>query len=348
VVVTGQDQAAASAAARRGLRGWLPKDIAVAMTFRHVLDNLVRDVMQFRPDVVHLHSIHLPANVSLAKHLRREKVPYCVTVHGGLFGRQRGRIKKSIFWWLSERAYLDDALFVHALTEHEAADLKSCGIKSDVVVVPNGIDLSSLPRARNRNALVERLPELAGKRIFLYMGRLDPVQKGLDLLIQAFARADIGSSRLVLLGPDSKDGRAGLRKMITQLGLESRVTMLDEEGPERCADLLAGAEVFVHSSRWEGVSLAVLEAAAWERACLLTHAADPMGAIGAAGGAVVVAATVEGLTEGIRRLARADRDHLADMGRRAAVVVERTFQWSSAASALVNAYRRSGDCCRQA
>ena len=41
------------------------------------------------------------------------------------------------------------------------------------------------------------------------------------------------------------------------------------------------------------MSLAVLEAAVWEKPCLLTPAADPNGALGRAGGAVVVDGTPE-------------------------------------------------------
>ena len=325
----------------------LLNDMRLAARFRGDTDGLLRLVTAFGPDIVHLHSIHLPVNVSLAKQLHVAGVPYCVTVHGGLFGRRRGRLKKAAFWWLWERRYLNQARFVHALTEDEAADLRSCGITAEIVVAPNGIALDQLPRVSNPRALFDLLPDIAGRRVFMFMGRLDPLQKGLDLLLEAFGRAKVSDSRLVLLGPDSKNGRATLTRLVGRLGLESSVIFLDAAGPERCADLLAGADVFVHPSRWEGVSLAVLEAAAWERPCLLTHAADPMGALGAAGAAVVVDPTVESLSEGIRALSRLDRDQLADMGRRAASIVGHTFQWSSAASALIEAYREPGERARR-
>jgi poly(glycerol-phosphate) alpha-glucosyltransferase len=325
----------------------LLNDMRLAARFRGDTDGLLRVVTAFGPDIVHLHSIHLPVNVSLARQLQLAGVPYCVTVHGGLFGRRRGRLKKAAFWWLWERSYLNQAQFVHALTEDEAADLRSCGITAEIVVAPNGIALDQLPRPANPGALFDLLPDIAGHRVFMFMGRLDPLQKGLDLLLEAFGRAKVADSRLVLLGPDSKNGRSTLSRLVGRFGLESSVVFLDAAGPERCADLLAGADVFVHPSRWEGVSLAVLEAAAWERPCLLTHAADPMGALGAAGAAVVVDPTVESLSEGIRVLSHLDRDKLTDMGRRAASIVGSTFQWSSAASALIEAYRQPGERARR-
>jgi glycosyltransferase involved in cell wall biosynthesis len=261
-----------------------------------------------------------------------------VTVHGGFFGRRYGRLKKTAFWWLYERRYLNDALFVHALTTDEAEDLAACGVRSRIVVAPNGIDVDTLAYPSNPRALFGIAPELIGQRVFMFMGRLYPEQKGLDLLVQAFARANVANARLVLLGPDWKNGRATLQRMVRSLGIESRVVFLEAASPERCADLVAGADVFVHPSRWEGVSLAVLEAAAWKKACLLSRPADPMGALQAGGGALIVDLTPESLAAGIRALSQADPAELRGMGDRARAVVTSRFRWSYAAKALVEAY----------
>jgi glycosyltransferase involved in cell wall biosynthesis len=102
---------------------------------------------------------------------------------------------------------------------------------------------------------------------------------------------------------------------------------------------MAGADVFVHPSRWEGVSQSVLEAAAWERPCLLTRAADPAGALGRGGAVVVVQVTREGLAGGIRTHATMDRARLVTMGRLARRVVERGFNWPTTAQRVVDAYR---------
>ena len=96
-------------------------------------------------------------------------------------------------------------------------------------------------------ALYARAPELAGHRVFMFMGRVAPIQKGLDLLVQGWSLANIPDCRLVLLGPDWRGGRASLECLVTRLGLRSQVVFLDSESPQRCADLMAGADVFVHT-----------------------------------------------------------------------------------------------------
>ena len=179
----------------------------IRQTTLQVSPTLVRELLAFRPDIVHLHSIHVPTNLSLSRHLRRARIPYCVTIHGGLsrVAQQRGRIKKTALWWLGERTYLDGALFIHALTREEAVDIRAYGIKAPMVVAPNGIDARAVPRPKDPSALFAVDPTLRGHRVFLYMGRLAWLQKGLDLLLRGLALANLPDARLVLLGPDWSD-----------------------------------------------------------------------------------------------------------------------------------------------
>jgi glycosyltransferase involved in cell wall biosynthesis len=315
-----------------------------ASATRQISPTLAQEILAHQPDIVHMHSIHVPENVSLARYLRRAGVNYCVTVHGGLSrtNQRRGRAKKRAFWWMGEREYLNGALFIHALTCEEADDIAAYGVKTPTIVAPNGIDADSLPLPRNPKALYQLAPGLAGRRVFVFMGRVALLQKGLDLLIQGFSLAKVPDSRLVVLGPDWRNGRACLEQQVDNLGLRSQVLFLDGQPPQRCADLVAGADVFVHTSRWEGMALSVLEAAAWQKPCLLTRMADPNGTIGRAGGAIVVDATAESIASGLRTLATIDRRQLMEMGRRARSAVSQ-FKWSLTADTLLEAYRHGLD-----
>jgi len=311
----------------------------LARRMRLAAPTLVRELIDLRPDVVHLHSVHVMEHISLARHLRAAHVPYCVTIHGGLHNQRRGRLKKTALWWLGERRYLNNALFIQAATPEEASDIGTYGVSAPIVIAGNGVDLESLPRPANPRALIERAPELAGHRVFMFMGRVAPIQKGLDLLVQGLALARLPDCRLVFLGPDFRGGRDRIESMVDGLGLGSQVTFLDGECPQRCADLMAGADVFVHTSRWEGMSIAVLEAAAWKKPSLLTRAADPNGALGRNGAAVVVDEAPEAIAAGLRELAGLERDALLTMGQRAHHTVVTQFSWNRTASTLIEAYQ---------
>jgi glycosyltransferase involved in cell wall biosynthesis len=303
---------------------------------------LSQRVDALRPDIVHFHSVHIPQNVALAASLRQRGIRYCVTVHGGLFppALRRRPVKKRLFKWLFERAYLSDAHFVQAVSDYEAVALREYGITAPVIVIPNGLPPHAEEPPTEPDALVVRYPALRGRRVLLFVGRLDPWQKSLDLLIEAFARERLGGeAALVFVGPDWFGSRERLTRLARRCGVFSDVLFLPPVfGPER-ANLFAAADVFVHPSRWEGLSLSVLAAAAASKPCVLTRVADPFHELERAGAAILVNATVHDIAAGLRRAVTLGTDELREMGRRGHDAVASRFSWREIAQRLADAYR---------
>ena len=240
-----------------------------------------------------------------------------------------------------ERRYLNEARFIHALSPHEAEVIRRRGVNRPIVVVPNGLppDTDVLPS--RPDALYAENPGLRDQRVFMFIGRLDPWQKGLDLLVEAFASAGLPDASLVLVGPDCRGSRRALAARAERLGVSSRVVFIEAAFGQARADLFAAADVFVHPSRWEGLSLSVLAAAAAGRACMLTREADPLGELERAHAAVVVDASVSSIVNGLRQAATLSRQELHIMGTRARRVAETHFAWPSIAAKLVEAYRHA-------
>ena len=301
---------------------------------------LWRDLLSWRPDIVHLHSVYTPVNAAFARKLARASVPYVVTPHGGLspFVTRRRWLLKAPYGRLVERRMLNRAAFVHAVAD--AGDIRRFGVRVPIVTAPNGMDLSPVPRRLDPGLLVRRWPELRGRRIFLFLGRLDPRHKGLDLLLAALSSAGPRDVSLVLVGPDWRGGRRMLEDRAVKLGVQKQTIFAGPSHGEEKFSLLAGADVFVHPSRWEGLSFAVLEAAAAGKPCLLTHAADPNGMVATHGAGVVVEASVAELARGIRRLRACSDSDLRTMGERARRMVATEFEWRGTAAALIQAYER--------
>ncbi len=87
--------------------------------------------------------------------------------------------------------FLDRAAFLHALSEREMEDLRTYGARADTLVAPNGIDVSAFPSPVRRSPReVAETPDAEGL-LFAFVGRLDPNQKGLDLLLEGFAQASL-------------------------------------------------------------------------------------------------------------------------------------------------------------
>ncbi len=121
------------------------------------------------------------------------------------------------------------------------------------IVHDGALSLAEIEAAARRPGPVPR----PHGRTFVGVGRL-VVQKDFGLLIAAFARIAGADDRLVILGEGPE--RARLERLAAQLGVADRVDL-----PGHVAEVashLAAADVFVLSSRYEGVPAAVMEALA--------------------------------------------------------------------------------------
>jgi glycosyltransferase involved in cell wall biosynthesis len=328
-----------SAAVRAARGSWLRHGVLA----RYLEPSLAADLLAWQPDIMHFHSVHIPQNVALAAHLGPMGIPYCVTVHGGLFraALRRSRAKKIIFRLLFERRYLNGARFIQAVSPHETGSIRRYGVDAPVVVIPNGVPPQANVPPSRPDSLFDANPSLRGQQIFMFIGRLDPWQKGLDLLIEAFAQAGLREAGLVLVGPDWFGSQRALTTLAERLGISSRLVFTGPAFGEDRANLFAAADVFVHPSRWEGLSLSVLAAAAAGKPCLITRDADPFGDLERAQAAVVVEATVPSITAGLRRAAALTEHELQMMGTRAGRVATAHFTWPSIAGRLVEAYRKA-------
>lgn len=300
---------------------------------------MLREIEEWAPDILSLHQPYQPANATLAAWARRAGIPYCATPHGALSpGELRERwLLKLPYKYLFERRILNNARFVRAVGDREY--LEDYGVTAPVLTIPNGFDFSTVPDRLDTDLLTRRIPEIAGRRVFVYLGRLDAVQKGLDLLLHAIATLQNDNAAFVLCGPDWRGGRHRLRKQIAALQLNDRVFMIDAIYGDDKWNVLAGADCFVHPSRWEGLPNAVLEAAALGLPTLLTRPADPLGRLAATESAFRVSADVESIADGLRNAANVSRDTLSVMGIRARKVVETEFSWTRTAHNLMEAYR---------
>jgi len=104
----------------------------------------------------------------------------------------------------------------------------------------------------------------------LYLGRIEIDQKGLDLLLKAFAKIALKTSyQLVIAGAGSKSEEDRLETMISDLQLENRVSCVGRVGGSVKSTLLAHAEFVVAPSRFETFSMTALEAFASKKTVVI-------------------------------------------------------------------------------
>ena len=304
------------------------------------LNNKVKSkILEWKPDLIHFHSVHIGPFIDLARLLRRKGIPYVVTPHGGFAPGRIAQITPQAlaYFHLFEKSYLEGAKFIHAVSRNDLKGLNTLGVKTQTIVIPNGIDLGTLPTQTDSNLLRRRFPTLKDKRIFLFLGRLDPAQKGIDLLLQAFADLKPKRTALVLVGPDWRGSLSRLQKRAMQLEIADQVIFTGATYGQEKWDYLAGADVFLHPSRWEGFSFSVLEALAMGKPILVSHAAD-LGDTGTAKTGLVIEPSVPMLTRALREMALACKDDLTQMGTLAKSHTYTKYNWRKITEKIMEAY----------
>ena len=225
---------------------------------RKVLTRLIADA-----DVVHIHALFEEIQHQAAKISCKLGKPYIMRPCGALdpWSLSRGRLKKRLYLALRLRRDLNRATAIHYTTDAERRAAEPLGLTAPTIVEPNGIDLSEFDPLPSKGLFRAKHAEIGGRRIVLFLGRIDP-KKGLDLLIPAFAKANIADTILILAGPDSFGYEQQMRELAQREGIADRVLfpgMLN--GVERI-EALVDADLFVMPSYVENFGISVIEALA--------------------------------------------------------------------------------------
>lgn len=160
----------------------------------------------------------------------------------------------SPIWEKLRRWAYPHAHAVVALTAGTASWLEEHVPGAQVTVIPNAV---RWPMEKGEPVLAP--PARQGRRRLLAVGRLHP-HKGFDILLRAFAQLEdhFRSWDLVILGEGEE--RDALQQQIDESKLSDRVSMPGRVG--NLADWYADADLYVLSSRVEGLSNTLIEAMA--------------------------------------------------------------------------------------
>jgi glycosyltransferase involved in cell wall biosynthesis len=145
------------------------------------------------------------------------------------------------------------------------------GIAADrIAVIPNGIASGDflVPSAAQVAEVAARLA--LGRDYLLYLGTCE-IKKGIPELLAAFALLVEGGYRGTLVLAGGKGGPAyDLAGELRRLGIHERVRNLGYVSDADKRPLLAGAQLLVYPSRYEGFGLPPLEALALGTPCVVS------------------------------------------------------------------------------
>lgn len=285
-------------------------------------------------DLVVLNGIFHQSVYRLSCLLKQCQVPYVMAPHDPYHPTifQKRAMLKQLYWWLCEKPALHSAQAVQMLDDRHGEWLTQRGVDVPRFALPNGFAPENAVVARSIYEF-----DLAHPRL-VFLGRIDAHNKGLDLLIQGFAQvADAATVSLTLQGPDWGD-RAKLAALARQLpSVLDRIKFLDPDYNRSASALLTQYDVFCLSSRFEGFSLAALEAMLAGRVLLVSETAGIAPYVAACGCGVLIPATVAGVERGIQQLLQC-REQWAVMGARGRDYALANLTWKTVAQQALAQY----------
>lgn len=289
--------------------------------------------------VVHIHGLWQGQTRRGARAARASGAPYLIAAHGMAdpWALRQKALKKRVYTALVEGKNLRRASCLHALSRPEIGHLRALAPRTPVCFVPNGVDLAPFDDLPARSVLEAEYPELRGKFVLLFYGRLH-VKKGLDLLADALAAVAPDFPRLHVLLAGKDDGALRpFRERCEARGVGSRLTYAGHVSGDRARQVWGAADGFVLPSYSEGFSMAVLEALACRLPALISTACH-FPELARADGGLVVAPTAAAVQVGLRALLESSPDDRAALGRRGRALVESQYTWGQQARRLSDVY----------
>lgn len=294
----------------------------------------------FKPDIVHVHGEFNPDNLWIP---RLFDCPLVLSPHGAFHpvvlhkGRRWG---KEWYLRLARRLLYRRVSAFHALCPAEAEHIRAVMPKAKVYCLPQGPSVyvaeggeSSLPVLRNSQV------------VFIFVGRLDVYTKGLDLLLQAFARALQEAPHLAmaltLVGPDWKGGQELLEGLAKELGCASAMKWTGGLPGEAVRQEMLHSDVYIHLSRHEGFPLAIVEALLLGKPAILSReiGTTSFSEIRSLPHVRVVAPDVEEAAQAMLEFARR-REELKGLAQEHLPKLREFFSWERVAKAHLETYGR--------
>lgn len=276
---------------------------------------LSRVVRQFQPDIIHTHHPFVlgPLALRMARH---HQAPLVYTFHTQYEQYTHYiPLPENLVKSLTRRRirnFVMGADLVTTPAESVRDLLYSYGVKKEIAILPNPVDLSGFDR--HEGETVRRQLGIGPDDLVLVsIGRLG-IEKNLGFMLEAFGlmtgMAPDLPLRLVLVGAGPEEAR--LKELGAQLGFGDRLVMAGSVPYPTVPSYLAAADLFVMTSVSEVKPLVLLEAMA---------AGLPIVAVRASGALDTVIDGQEGILTELDReaFARATVDLLADRERRQAM-----------------------------
>lgn len=294
--------------------------------------NLIKAIRQLPADsVFHIHGAFIPEFFIVSRYLKKRNIPFVYTTHGAFnkVALNRNPFIKKAYFRLFEKQIIQHAGKLHFIGKSEMDLLEKEKNKS--VLIPNGQDLNEL-HFQFTSLRKSTVP------VFGFCGRITIDEKGLDLMMEGFARyrknGNPGEFWIIGDGPDMPQ----LKRMIKQLNIDADVKLTGSKFGSEKLNLIANMDWFIHTSRNEGMPTAVLEAAALKVPSILSEQTNLAGYITENNAGIALASNTSDEIAKAMLQAISIQKSVKQLGLNAYNMIKKDFNWNHIAGQLSAVY----------
>jgi glycosyltransferase involved in cell wall biosynthesis len=221
---------------------------------------LAMEFQRLKPDVVHTHSSkagivgrHAAAKAGVRRIIH--------TIHGMSFNRTQPRLVQKLYAWLewyeARRTHIVVAVAAAMIDQAVAAGI--CP-RVRMRTIYSGMEIERYTPTRYDRAAIRRSWGVGDDDVVVgTIARLFR-RKGYEQLIPIMAAAAARDSRLRFVWVGDGAQRAEYEAELQRLGLRDRTMLTGLVPPERVPEMIAGFDILAHTSQWEGLPRAVVQA----------------------------------------------------------------------------------------
>jgi glycosyltransferase involved in cell wall biosynthesis len=286
------------------------------------------------PGIFLLNGVFNPNVYVVSRACRRNNIPYIIAPHDPYHPTifSMNRHLKWPYWYLRERPMVRQARAVQVLDFRHAEWLRALAVHTPVIEVVNGYGPEDVHPESELAWRMEGPPKI------LYLGRIDFHNKGLDLLLDAFADLkNETDAQLTLQGPDWGD-LSLMKRRAERLGLQDRVQFRKPDFDKASGLIAADHDLLVMPSRFEGFGMSALEAMLAGRPIMVSNVAGIAPHVRASGCGVIISADVNQVKAGLMKLISM-RSNWKEVGLAGRAYALEHLQWNNIAEKALAGYR---------
>ena len=270
------------------------------------------------------------------------KLPMFINVQGRLEVGISGRIENIFDKIITKQVYQKALKKIICVSESLKARLVNLGIKEkNLVVIPNGVDISEFSKIPNANFFNKYLDGKNDYKKVVFVGRLD-AQKGVEYLIRAIPNVIKNYSKVHFFILGNGNLEKMLKNLAKELNLAKNVTFLDMISLEKMAEFYSSADIFCLPSIHEGFPLSIAEALSIGLVIVASATEGiPEAIIENKNGFLTTPRNVPELTEKLIKSLNLNDDEIKNIAKNNIILAKQNYSWQKIVKEIINLYKEN-------